>query len=70
MVIGTTLFQHKDIHKITWRTPDVHHFSHIDHLLIDSQHVLQLMDVRSYRYTNVDSDHFLTVSDSGLSLQC
>jgi hypothetical protein len=30
MVIGTTLFQHKDTHKITWRTPDAHHFSQID----------------------------------------
>jgi hypothetical protein len=36
MVIGTTLFQHKDIHKITWRSPEVRHFSQIDHLLIDS----------------------------------
>ena len=28
MVIGTTLFQHKDVNKTTWRSPDVHHFSH------------------------------------------
>jgi hypothetical protein len=62
MVIGTTLFQHKDIHKVTWRTPDAHHFSQIDHLLIDSRHVSHLMDVRSHRCTNVDPDHFLIVS--------
>jgi hypothetical protein len=62
MVIGTTLFQHMDIHKITWRSPDVHHFSQIDHLLIDSRHVSHLMDVRSHRYANADSDNFLIVS--------
>jgi hypothetical protein len=41
MVIGTILFQHKDIQKITWRSPDVRvrHFSQMDHLLIDSQNV-------------------------------
>jgi hypothetical protein len=47
---------------ISWRTPDVPHFSQIDHLLIDSRHVPQLMDVRSHRYANVDSHHFLIVS--------
>jgi len=52
MVIGTTLFQHK----ITWRSPDVHHFSQIDHLLIDSRHVYHLMDDRTHRCANVDSD--------------
>ena len=61
MVIGTTLFQHKDIHKITWRSPDAHHFSQIDHL-IDSRHAPHLMDVRSHRCASVDSDHFLIVS--------
>jgi hypothetical protein len=62
MVIGTILFQHKEIHNISWRTPDAHHFSQIDHLLIDSRHVSHLMDVRSHRYADIDSDHFLILS--------
>ena len=36
MVIGSTLFQHKEIHKMTWRSPDMQYFSQIGHLLIDS----------------------------------
>ena len=62
MVIGTALFQHKDIHKITWRTPDGHSFSQTDHLLIDLRHSSHLMNVRSHRCTNVDSDNFHIVS--------
>jgi hypothetical protein len=62
MVIGTALFPHKDIHKTTWRFPDAHHFSQIDQLLVDSRHVPHLMDVRTHRCANVDSDHFLLVS--------
>ena len=62
MVIGTTLFPHKDIYKIAWRSPDVHRFSQIDHLLIDSRLVSHLMDARTHRCANVDSEHFLLVS--------
>ena len=57
MVIGTTLFPHKDIHRITWGSPDAHHFSQIGHLLIDSRHVSHLMDVITHRCAN----HFLLV---------
>jgi hypothetical protein len=61
MVIGSTLFQHKEIHKMTWRSPDMRYFSQIGHL-IDSRHVSHVMDVRSHRCANVDSDHYLIVS--------
>jgi hypothetical protein len=61
-VIGSTLFQHKEIHKMTWRSPDMQYFSQIDHLLIDSRHVSHLMDVRSHSCASVDSDHYLIVS--------
>ena len=62
MVIGTTLFPHKDIHKITWRPPEVDHFSQIDHLLIDSRHASNLMDARTHRCANVDLVQFLLMS--------
>jgi len=61
-VIGTTLIPHTDIQKITWRSPDIHHFSQVDYLLTDSRHVSHLTDARTHRCANVDSDHFLLVS--------
>ena len=36
LVIGGTLFQHKTIHKTTWRSPDSNTVSHIDHIIIRS----------------------------------
>jgi len=38
MVVTSTLFNHKDIHKMTWRSPDGKTFSQIDHFLIDERH--------------------------------
>ncbi|XP_054719192.1 uncharacterized protein LOC129228537 [Uloborus diversus] len=61
-VVGGTIFPHKNVHKHTWRSPDGLTFNQIYHILIDKRHRSSLIDVRSYRGANVDSDHFLVLS--------
>jgi hypothetical protein len=62
MVVGSTMFEHKDIHKRTWKSPDGNVFNQIDHILIDVRHCSDLRDVRSYRGANIDSDHYLIIT--------
>jgi hypothetical protein len=47
IVVASTLFNHKGIQKMTWRSPDGQTFSQIDHLLIDARS--NVMDVRTFR---------------------
>ena len=61
MVVASTLFNHKDMYKITWRYPDGQNFSQIHHL-IDARHVSNVMDVRTLKGANTDSDHYLLIS--------
>ena len=62
MVVASTLFNHKDIHKMTWRPPEGQTHNQIDHLLIHARHVSNVMDVRTFRGANIDSDHYLLIS--------
>jgi hypothetical protein len=63
MVVGSTMFEHKDTHKRTWKSPDGNMFNQIDHILIDVRHCSDLRDVRSYKGANSDSDHYLIISE-------
>ena len=57
--ISSTLFQHKRIHKETWRSPDETTLNQMDHVMIGSQHATDIVDVKSCRVADCDSDHYM-----------
>jgi hypothetical protein len=61
-IIGGTIFTHKNIYKVTWRSPDGSTTNQIDHILIQRKHSSDLKDVRCKRGVNVDSDHHLVMA--------
>jgi hypothetical protein len=59
MIVSSTCFPHKDIHKRKWAALDGVTFNQIDHVLIDKQFATNILDVRTLRGANCDSDHYL-----------
>ncbi|XP_071036428.1 craniofacial development protein 2-like [Parasteatoda tepidariorum] len=54
MIIGSTFFQRKNIHKTTWR-------NQIDHILISSRYRTNLLDVKTHRGANLDSNYYSVI---------
>ncbi|KAJ8365382.1 hypothetical protein SKAU_G00142130 [Synaphobranchus kaupii] len=46
LVIGGSLFPHKDIHKLTWCSPNARDKNQIDHLMINAKWRSSLRDVK------------------------
>lgn len=59
MIVASTKFQHRRIHRVTWKSPNEETVNAIDHILISARYSSSIIDVRTYRGANVDSDHFL-----------
>jgi phage pi2 protein 07 len=60
--VKSTMFPHRIIHKYTWTSPDGKPHSQIDHILVDRRKHSNILDIRSYRAADCDSDHYLVVA--------
>lgn len=59
MVVKSTFFPHRNIHKGTWKSPDHHTVNQIDHVIADARHASSVLDVRAFRGPCVGTDHYL-----------
>lgn len=69
LVIGGTVFPHKNIHKATWVSPDHTTENQIDHICICKKFRRSLLNVRVKRGADVASDHHLLVAKIKLKLK-
>jgi len=69
LVIGDTIFEHKEIHKLTWISPNGNVKNQIDHVLINGRWKHSLHNVTVKRGADVGSDHHLLLATVKLQLR-
>jgi hypothetical protein len=57
VVVKSTMLPYRNIHKYTWISADGKTHNQIDHILIDSRWLSNILDVRSFREADCDTDH-------------
>jgi len=62
LVVKSKMFPHRNIHKYTWTSPDGKTHNQIDHVLRDRRWHSIILDVRSFRGADCDTDHYLVIA--------
>jgi len=55
------MFHHRNFHKYNWTSSDGKTYNQTDHILIDRRWHSSILDVRSFRGADCDTDHYLVV---------
>ena len=63
LVVKSTILPHRNIHKYTWTSLDSKTHNQIDHVLIDRRWHSSVLDVRSSRGADFDTDHYLVIAN-------
>jgi hypothetical protein len=61
LVVKSTTFSHRKIHKYTWTCPEGYTHKQIDHVLIGRRRHLSILDVQSFKGVDCDTDNYLVV---------
>jgi len=62
LIVKSTKSPHLNIHKHTWTSPDGITHNQIDHVLVCKRKQSIIIDIRSLRGANCDTDHYLVVA--------
>ena len=68
LAITSTMFNHPDIHKYTWLSPDGVTKNQIDHFAVNGKFRSSVCNTRYYRGADIFSDHNLGIADIQLKL--
>jgi hypothetical protein len=58
------MFPYRNIHRYNWISPDGQKHKQIDHVLLDRRWYSSVLDVRSFRGADFDTDHYLVIAKS------
>jgi hypothetical protein len=59
LVVSSTYFPHRDIHKYTWTSPDGTTHNQLDHVLTERRNASSIMDIRTYQGADCGPDYHL-----------
>jgi hypothetical protein len=62
LIVNSTTFPHRDIHKHTWTSADGVTYNQRNHVLTDKRRHSNILDTRSFRGADCDTDHYLTTN--------
>jgi len=62
LVVKSMMIPHRNIHKYTWTSPDGKTHNQIDHVLRGRRWYSSVLDVRSFRGADCDTDHNLVIA--------